>query len=88
MRDSILCAVCGTSFVPISNGQTCCNLNCRSIKRNRESTEKWINATPEGGKKPGHGFRRFNINNNIFKNSQDEQVYKIRKKENNSEPIR
>jgi len=82
------CDVCGCTFSPISKNQISCSANCRMIKKNKSLAEKWANPDLEAIKRRREGFRRYNINNSIFKNSQDEQIYKIRKKESKSEPIR
>ena len=79
MKEKQLCAICNQKFSPIGNMQKYCSAYCREIAQNRKHIDKWVNAKPRASTKWGEGFRLYDIGKGIFKNSQDEQVYKIRK---------
>lgn len=79
------CPVCSEKFNAIGYKHKYCCPHCKQVDKNRKSIDNWVNAKPRVTTKWGEGFRLFDIGNGIFKNSQDEQIYKIRKGRKNDQ---
>lgn len=79
-----ICPVCGSEFNAIGYNHKFCAPNCKQVFHNKQRIDNWVNAKPRVTTKWGEGFRLFDIGKGVFKNSQDEQIYKIRKGRKNN----